>query len=66
MYYPYEFTSNSILKGEAFENMLTAIFKVLLEYRDKKEEKKRQMTYFCINFPEKYDGTNIYPKDIIS
>lgn len=24
------------------------------------------MTYFSINFPEKYDDTNIYLKDIIS
>lgn len=30
------------------------------------EEKKKTMTYFCINFPEKYNDTNIYLKDIIS
>ena len=30
------------------------------------EEKKKKMTYFCINFPEKYNDTNIYLKDIIS
>jgi len=30
------------------------------------EEKKKEMTYFCINFPEKYEDTNIYLKDIIS
>lgn len=30
------------------------------------EEKNKKMTYFCINFPEKYDDTNIYLKDIIS
>ena len=24
------------------------------------------MTYFCINFPEKYDDTNIYLKEIMS
>ena len=30
------------------------------------EEKKKKMTYFCINFPEKYIDTNIYLKDIIS
>ncbi|WP_425449383.1 hypothetical protein [Dethiothermospora halolimnae] len=28
--------------------------------------KKKKMTYFCINFPEKYDDTNIYLKDIIA
>lgn len=30
------------------------------------EEKKKKMSYFCIDFPEKYDNTNIYLKDIIS
>lgn len=30
------------------------------------EEKKKKMTYFCINFPEKYNDTNIYLKYIIS
>ncbi|NRT72069.1 hypothetical protein [Clostridium beijerinckii] len=30
------------------------------------EERKKKMTYFCINFPEKYNDTNIYLKDIIS
>lgn len=30
------------------------------------EEKKKKMSYFSINFPEKYDSTNIYLKDIIS
>lgn len=30
------------------------------------EEKKKKITYFCINFPEKYNDTNIYLKDIIS
>lgn len=30
------------------------------------EEKKKEMTYFCINFPEKYNDINIYLKDIIS
>ena len=28
--------------------------------------KKEKMTYICINFPEKYNDTNIYLKDIIS
>ena len=28
--------------------------------------KKREMMYFSINFPEKYDEDNIYLKDIIS
>ena len=30
------------------------------------EEKKKKMTYFSVNLPEKYDCTNIYLKDIIS
>jgi len=30
------------------------------------ETKKEKMTYFTINFPEKYDEQNIYLKDIIS
>ncbi len=30
------------------------------------EEKKKEMTYFTVNFPEKYDGENIYLKDIIA
>jgi len=30
------------------------------------EEKRKKMTYFSINFPEKYDNTNIYLKDIIA
>lgn len=30
------------------------------------EEKKKKMTYFCINFPEQYNNTNIYLKDIVS
>lgn len=30
------------------------------------DEKRKVMTYFCINFPEKYGDTNIYLKDIIS
>lgn len=30
------------------------------------EEKRKVMTYYCINFPEKYGDTNIYLKDIIS
>ncbi|WP_244444784.1 hypothetical protein [Paenibacillus camerounensis] len=28
--------------------------------------KKKKMTYFCIDFPEKYDNSNIYLKDIMS
>lgn len=30
------------------------------------EEKKQKMTYFNVNFPEKYDNENIYLKDIIA
>lgn len=30
------------------------------------EEKNKKMTYFSVSFPEKYDNTNIYLKDIIS
>jgi hypothetical protein len=30
------------------------------------EEKKKKMTYFTINFPENYNDTNIYLKDILS
>lgn len=30
------------------------------------EEKKQKMTYFYIAFPEQYDSSNIYLKDIIS
>lgn len=30
------------------------------------EKRKGKMTYFCINFPEKYNDTNIYLKDIIT
>lgn len=30
------------------------------------EEEKNRMTYFSINFPEKYENNNIYLKDIIS
>ncbi len=39
--------------------------KGILKYRIW-DEKKKQMTYFSINFPEKYDDANIYLKDIIS
>ncbi len=28
--------------------------------------KKQKMTYFDVNFPEKYDDNNIYLKDIIA
>lgn len=30
------------------------------------EERKKRLTYFCINFPENYNDTKIYLKDIIS
>lgn len=30
------------------------------------EEKKKEMTSFTVNFPENYDGQNIYLKDIIA
>lgn len=30
------------------------------------EEEKKKMTYFSINFPEKYDDNDIYLKDVIS
>lgn len=30
------------------------------------EEEKNRMTYFSVNFPEKYEDNNIYLKDIIS
>lgn len=30
------------------------------------EEKKKKMTYFSINFPNRYNNTNIYLKDIMS
>lgn len=30
------------------------------------EEKKKKMTYFCVNFPKTYNDTNIYLKDIIT
>lgn len=30
------------------------------------EERKKEMTYLTINFPEKYNDTNIYLKDILS
>ena len=30
------------------------------------EEKKKKMTYFCINFPQEYNENNIYLKNIIS
>lgn len=46
MYYPYEFTCNSMLIVESFENMLTAIFKVLLDYRDINCTEKD--TFVCI------------------
>lgn len=48
MYYPYEFTCNCNprLKVESFENMLTSIFKVLLDYRDKNCTEKD--TFVCI------------------
>ena len=48
MYYPYEFTCNCdpLLTVEAFENMLTSIFKVLLEYREKTFPEKD--TFVCI------------------
>ncbi len=52
MYYPYEFTCNSMLIVESFENMLTAIFKVLLDYRDKNQmqETQRQEKFTVIYF----------------
>lgn len=30
------------------------------------EERNKKMTYFSVDFPQKYDSTNIYLKDIIS
>ncbi len=30
------------------------------------EERKKKMTYFCINLPEEYNHNNIYLKDILS
>jgi len=30
------------------------------------EERKKKMTYFSVNFPERYEDNNIYLKDIIS
>lgn len=39
--------------------------KGVLQYRIW-ETKKEKMTYFSVNFPEKYDESNIYLKDIIS
>ena len=30
------------------------------------ELEKQEMTYFSVNFPEKYDDDNIYLKNIIS
>jgi hypothetical protein len=36
-----------------------------VKYRMWQEEKK-EMTYFTVNFPEKYEDNNIYLKDIIS
>ena len=39
--------------------------KGVLQYRIF-EAKKEKMTYFSVNFPEKYDENNIYLKDIIS
>ena len=30
------------------------------------EQKRERMTYFTINFPERYNHTNIYLKDILS
>lgn len=39
--------------------------KGVLQYRIW-EVKKKKMTYFSVNFPEKYDENNIYLKDIIS
>lgn len=39
--------------------------KGIVNYRIWEVEKKK-MTYFSINFPEKYEETNIYLKDIIS
>lgn len=30
------------------------------------EERKKKMTYFCINFPEEYSDANIYLKDILA
>lgn len=39
--------------------------KGVLQYRIL-ETKRGKMTYFSVNFPEKYDESNIYLKDIIS
>lgn len=46
LYYPYEFNCKPMPRVELFENMLTVIFKILLDYRD--EVCAEKDTFVCI------------------